>query len=97
MFLAVEKLVFRDSKIKYYSIILKINCFILHSHNSLLQWDKMRTVAHSQQLIHQGPPGLSKNYSENILYINILYYIYFSKYCYILGTLSLSLRVSVVF
>ena len=46
-FLAGEKLVFRDSRTKYYSIIPKINCFVLHLHNSLLQWDKMRTVAQS--------------------------------------------------
>ena len=75
MFLAGEKLVFRDSEIKYYCIILKLNSFILHLHNSLLQWDKMRTVAQSQQLIHQDPPGPSKKYPENILYNNILHII----------------------
>ena len=72
MFLAGGKFVFRDSKIKYYSIILKRNSFILHLHNSLLQWDKMRTVAESQQLIHQDPPGPSKN----ILYNNIFHIIF---------------------
>ena len=72
MFLAGGKIVFRDSKIKYYSIILKRNSFTLHLHNSLLQWDKMRTVAESQQLIHQDLPGPSKN----ILYNNIFYIIF---------------------
>ena len=76
MFLAGEKLVFRDSKIKYRSIILKINSFILYLHNFLLQWDKMRTVAQSQQLMHQDPSGTSKKYSENIVYINILYIVF---------------------
>ena len=76
MFLAGEKLVFRDSKIKYHSIIPKINSFSLHLHNSLLQWDKMRTVAQSQQLIHQDPPGPNKKCPENILYNNILYIIF---------------------
>ena len=76
LFLAGEKFVFRDSKIKYHSIMLKRINFILHLHNSLLQWDKMRTVAQSKQLIHQDPPGPSKKYPENILYNNILYIIF---------------------
>ena len=76
MFFAGEKLVFRDSKINCYSNILKRNCFILHLHDSLLQWDKMRTVAQSQQLVHQDPPGPSKKYPEKILYINIFYISY---------------------
>ena len=37
----------------------------------------MRKVAQSQQLIHQDPPGPSKKYPENILYINILYIIFY--------------------
>ena len=73
MFLAGENFVFRDSKIKNHSVILKINGFILQLHNSLLQWDKMGTVAQSQQLIHQDTPGPSKKYPENIFYNNILY------------------------
>ena len=73
MFLAGEKPVFRDSKTKYYSIILKKNSFILHLHYSLLQWDKMRTVAESQQLIHQDPPGPSKNILYNNIFISYLF------------------------
>ena len=75
MFLAGEKLVFRDSKMKY-SIIPKMNSFSLHLHNCLLQWDKMRTVAQSQQLIQQDPPGPIEKCPENILYNNILYIIF---------------------
>ena len=36
----------------------------------------MRTVAQSQQLIHQDPPGPSKKYPEIILYNNNLYIIF---------------------
>ena len=96
--MAGEKLVFRDSKTKYYSSILKIKSFIIHLHNSLIQWDKMRTVSQSQQLIHQDPPGSSIKYPQNILYILCFeYHICFSQFWYIFGTLKISLRVSVVF
>ena len=52
------------------SVILKIICVILHLNNSLLELDKIRTIAQRQQLIHQ---GLVKKHPECILYFNISY------------------------